>query len=571
MPANRSIVAALMLLVLALAGCSKSTQTPRDMVATANPLASAAAVEMLKEGGNAVDAAVAAQLVLGLVEPQSLGLGGGAFLMFFDARRKRVHAIDGREKAPLQAGENLFLGPDGQPFKRGWVEIGGRSVGVPGTVALMFEAHRRHGRLPWRDLFTPAIRLAEQGFVVSPRLAAAIADAPRLTEDPMARQLFFQQAAPEGPLVPLPAGATLKNPAYAFTLRRIALDGPAAFYAGEVAAQIVSRVRGHPSNPGLMTAWDLAAYRAPEREAVCRTYRGYRICGMPPPSSGGLTALMILRMLEPYRMKDLTSNGPMAAHLIAETSRLAFADRDRYMADGDFVEVPSAPLLSRAYLDGRARTIDPGRDMGEAAPGAPMAEHVVEAGDSGRAEAGTSHLAIVDRRGNAVSMTMTIEQSFGAHIMAAGFMLNNELTDFALKPERDGLKVVNRVEPGKRPRSSMAPMLVFGPDGALFAAVGSPGGSRIIGYVAQTLVALIDWRMTMQQAVALPHILNRNGETELERGTQAEQLAPALAAMGHQVDITELESGLQGIRIVDKRMDGGVDPRREGAVMTSAR
>src|SRR5262245_66238654 len=320
------------------------------MVATANPLASAAAVEMLKEGGNAVDAAVAAQLVLGLVEPQHSGLGGGAFLMFFEARRNKVHAMDGREKAPLQAGESLFLGPDGQPFKRGWVEVGGRSVGVPGTVALLFEAHRRHGRLPWRDLFTPAIRLAEQGFVVSPRLAAAIADAPRLAEDPMARQLFFRQDAPNGPAVPLSAGAMLKNPAYGFTLRRIALDGPAAFYTGEIAAEIGSRVRGHPTNPGLMSAWDLAAYTAPQREAVCRSYRNYRICGMPPPSSGGLTALMILRMLEPYRMKDLTPNGPMAAHLIAETSRLAFADRDRFMADDEFVEVPSAALLAGAHL-----------------------------------------------------------------------------------------------------------------------------------------------------------------------------------------------------------------------------
>src|SRR5262245_8647979 len=571
MPASRSIVAILLFLVLTLSGCSTSTQSARDMVATANPLASAAAVEMLKEGGNAVDAAIAAQLVLGLVEPQSSGLGGGAFLMFFDARRKKVEAIDGREKAPLQAGENLFLGADGQPFKRGWVEIGGRSVGVPGTVALLYEAHRRHGRLPWRELFTPAIRLAEQGFIVSPRLAAALADAPRLAEDPMARQLFFRQAEPGGPMVPLQAGATLKNPAYAFTLRRIALDGPSAFYTGEVAAEIVSRVRGHPTNPGLMTAWDLAAYTAPERKAVCQPYRGYRVCGMPPPSSGGLTALMILRMLEPYRMKDLIPNGPMAAHLIAETSRLAFADRDRYMADDDFVAVPSAALLSRAYLDGRARAVNPGQDMGEAAPGTPTAEQVAEAGDSERAEAGTSHLAIVDRRGNAVSMTMTIEQSFGAHIMAAGFVLNNELTDFALKPERDGMKVVNRVEPGKRPRSSMAPMLVFGPDGDLFAAVGSPGGSRIIGYVAQALVALIDWGMTMQQAVALPHILNRNGETELEKGTAAERLAPELAAMGHAIDITELESGLQGIRIVNGVMDGGVDPRREGTVTTSAR
>jgi len=568
---SRFLPALAVLLLSVLSGCSKNAQTPRDMVASANPLASAAAVEMLKEGGNAIDAAIAAQLVLGLVEPQSSGLGGGAFLLYWDGRRKEVHAFDGREKAPLAAGEKLFIGGDGQPFKRGWVEIGGRSVGVPGTVAMLSQAHRRYGRLPWRDLFAPAIRLAEQGFIVSPRLAAAIADAPRLVEDPMARQLYFRPAEAGGAAAPLPAGATLRNPAYAFTLRRIAMDGPSAFYSGEVAAAIVSRVRGHPTNPGLMTAADLAAYAAPEREPVCRSYRAYRLCGMPPPSSGGMTTLMILRMLESYRMGSLTPNGPMAAHLLAETSRLAFADRDRYMADDDFVEVPREGLLSRRYLDERSRAIDPGRDMGEAEPGKPEPAQMAEAADRDHAEAGTSHLAIVDRRGNAVSMTMTIEQSFGAQIMAAGFMLNNELTDFALKPEEDGIKVANRVEPGKRPRSSMAPMLVFGPDGALFAAVGSPGGSRIIGFVTQALVALIDWGMTMQEAVAMPHILNRNGATELEQGTAAERLAPALAAMGHEVKIAPLESGLQGIRIIDKVMDGGVDPRREGTVMTSAR
>ena len=567
----RSLLAIALLLLPVLSGCAKSAKTPRDMVATANPLASAAAVEMLRAGGNAIDAAVAAQLVLGLVEPQSSGLGGGAFLMYWDARRKDVHAFDGREKAPLAAGENLFIGANGQASKRGWVEIGGRAVGVPGTVAVLFEAHRRYGRLPWRNLFAPAIRLAEQGFTVSPRLAAAIADAPRLLEDPMARQLYFSQAEAGGAAMPLQVGTTLRNPAYGFTLRRIAMDGPQAFYSGEVAAAIVSRVRGHPTNPGVMTVGDLATYKAPERDAVCRSYRAYRLCGMPPPSSGGLTTLMILRMLEPYRIGGLTPNGPMAAHLLAETSRLAFADRDRYMADDDFVAVPRQGLLSRRYLDERSRAIDPGRDMGEAHPGQPEPVAVAAASDSDRAEAGTSHLAIVDRRGNAVSMTMTIEQSFGAHIMAAGFVLNNELTDFALAPEEDGIKVANRVEPGKRPRSSMAPMLVFRPDGTLFAAVGSPGGSRIIGFVAQALVALIDWGMTMQEAVALPHILNRNGATELEAGTAAVRLAPALAAMGHAVKIVPLESGLEGIRIVDKVMDGGIDPRREGSVMTSAR
>ena len=393
--------------------------------------------------------------------------------MYWDARRKDVHAFDGREKAPLAAGENLFIGANGQASKRGWVEIGGRAVGVPGTVAVLFEAHRRYGRLPWRNLFAPAIRLAEQGFTVSPRLAAAIADAPRLLEDPMARQLYFSQAEAGGAAMPLQVGTTLKNPAYGFTLRRIAMDGPQAFYSGEVAAAIVSRVRGHPTNPGVMTAGDLATYKAPERDAVCRSYRAYRLCGMPPPSSGGLTTLMILRMLEPYRIGGLTPNGPMAAHLLAETSRLAFADRDRYMADDDFVAVPRQGLLSRRYLDERSRAIDPGRDMGEAQPGQPEPVAVAAASDSDRAEAGTSHLAIVDRRGNAVSMTMTIEQSFGAHIMAAGFVLNNELTDFALAPEEGEIKVANAG------RAGQAATVVDGADAGLRTGRNAVRGCRV--------------------------------------------------------------------------------------------
>ena len=416
-------------------------------------------------------------------------------------------------------------------------------------------------------LFAPAITLAEQGFTVSPRLAGAIADAPRLIEDRMARQLYFTEVPDvKGDFRPLAAGTTLKNPAYAFTLRRIAMDGPQAFYSGEIAAAIVSAVRSHPTNAGGMTARDLQLYTAPEREPICANYRNHRICSMPPPSSGGLTTLMILRMLEPYRLANLAYDRPMAAHLLTQASRLAFADRDRYMADSDFVEVPAKALMSRDYLYSRARLIDPGKDMGEAAPGDPDELQLPLAADMSRAEAGTSHLAIVDKHGNAVSMTMTIEQAFGAHIMAAGFVLNNQLTDFALTPEEDGVKSVNRVEPGKRPRSSMAPSLVFAPDGTLFAAVGSPGGSRIIGYVSQALMALIDWRMPMQQAVSLPHVINRNGPTELEKGTAAQTLTEALTAMGHTVKPATLESGLQGIRIVEGVMDGGVDPRREGKV-----
>ncbi|MFO1088542.1 MAG: gamma-glutamyltransferase [Hyphomicrobiales bacterium] len=564
-----TVTLSLLLVTLTLASCGEQAKGPA-MVVTANRYASEAAIEMLKQGGSAVDAAIAAQLVLGLVEPQSSGIGGGGFMLTYDRKTGKVSAIDGREKAPAAADDRQFLGPDGQPMKRGVVEIGGLSVGVPGTVALMAEAHAKSGKLPWANLFQPAIRLAEQGFDVSPRLAQAIAEAEPLKNDAMARPIYFvADAGAPGGIAPVKAGTTIRNPAYAFTLRRLAINGPRAFYEGEIADEIVSTVRSHPTNPGRMTAADLAAYTAVDRKPACRPYRAYRVCSMPPPTSGGVAALQILGMLEPYRIGNLEPNDVMAAHLLTQASRLAFADRDRYLADPDFVEVPVKGLLDHGYLRRRAALIDPGKDMGTAQPGDPGKVPEL-AGDPGLYEAGTSHLAIVDRDGNAVSYTTSVEQSFGANIMAAGFVLNNQLTDFSLDPMQDGKPVANRVEPGKRPRSSMTPVLVFAPDDSLFAAVGSPGGSRIIGYVTQALIGLIDWKMPMQEAVDLPHILNRNADTELEGGTAAAALAPALEAMGHKTRVRELNSGLNGIRVVKGRMDGGADKRREGVVLTYA-
>ena len=429
------------------------------------------------------------------------------------------------------------------------------------------EQHQRDGRLDWARLFAPAIRLAEAGFAVSPRLNQLIASEPRLAGDAAARQLYFvPEASAEGGLAAVPGGAILRNPAYAATLKTLANQGGDAFYKGEIAQAIVAAVANRAVNPGLMTPDDLAGYKAVAREAVCAPYRAYTVCGMPPPTSGGLTTLMILRLLEPYRMSALQPNGVMAVHLLSEAGRLAFADRDRYMADADFIDVPVAGLLDRGYLRARARRIDPGRDMGKAEAGDPPGRTAGLAADEALIEHGTSHLAIVDGDGNAVALTTSVEQPFGAHIMAAGFILNNQLTDFSFRPKVDGRAVANRVEAGKRPRSSMAPTLVFGPDGELFAALGSPGGSRIIGYVAQSLVALIDWHMTMAEAVALPHALNRNGKTELEAGTPLVAVAPALMAMGHEVEVRDLTSGLHGVRIVAGIKDGGADPRREGVV-----
>lgn len=536
---------------------------------------------MLRKGGSATDAAIAAQLVLTLTEPQSSGIGGGLFSVHFDGSNGEVTTFDGREKAPMAATERLFLKDDGKPMA--WLDaaLGGRPVGVPGVIAALWKQHQKFGRLTWAELFDPAIRLAETGFQVSPRMAAAIADAEHLEDDEQAQVLYFRpDEAGEHAGEPVPAGHLLRNPAYARTLKLIAKQGPDGFYKGEVAEAIVKSVSGNEVNPGLMTLQDLAAYEAIERPAVCGPYRVWVVCGMGPPSSGGLTSLMILTLLEPYSMPDFDPEGAMAAHLIAQASRLAFADRNVYMADMDFVSVPLAGLIDRAYLRSRARLINPLKDMGQASPGTPPGlEPERKAADASIIEAGTSHLAIIDSDGNAVSMTMSVERAFGARIMAAGFVLNNQLTDFSFVPEQAGEKVANRPQGGKRPRSSMSPTIVLNGDGSLFAAVGSPGGSRIIGYTVRAILGVTDWGLTMQAAFSLPHVINRNTTaTELEDTsphsglqqalTQFNQLAAPLSDLGHEVEVKELTSGLQGIRRTpDNRLDGGADPRREGVII----
>lgn len=535
----------------------------KHMVAAANPLAAEAGRQILREGGSAVDAAIAVQLVLNLVEPQSSGIGGGAFLLHWDQAARKVTALDGRETAPAAARPERFIGADGKPLGFMAAVVGGRSVGVPGTVRLLEDAHKRWGKLGWSQVLAPAIRLAEDGFTVSPRLNGLLARETALKNDPAARAYFYDEAGAARAV-----GAVLKNPAFAATLKAVASGGAAAFYEGPIAADIVATVTGHAGNPGDMTLADLAAYRTVEREPLCGSYRVYRICGMGPPSSGALAVQQILSLVERF---DLARMGPgaNAAHWIAEAGRLAFADRNMFVGDPAFVDVPVSGMLDPAYINSRANLMSADRSMGTARAGEPPRRRAeLRAPADDQIERGTSHISIIDANGNAVSMTTTIEDGFGARIMTkGGFLLNNELTDFNFVPSVNGAPVANRVEPGKRPRSSMAPTLVFDAFGRLYAVVGSPGGSQIIGYVVKTLVGLLDWRLDPQQAVDLANFGSRNGPTEVERGTEAERWTATLQARGHEVRAIDMTSGIQAIIVSPIGYLGGADTRREGVAI----
>ena len=548
---------------LALGACTVPAEvpagTPRQVVVAANPLAAEAGMAMLRQGGSATDAAIATALVLGLVEPQSSGIGGGAFLLHYAAEGSAVSAYDGRESAPARADEALFLKADGTPMAFWEAVVGGRAVGTPGLLRMLELAHRDHGRLPWADLFQPAIRLAEQGFAVSPRLHELIAADKYLKRYPETAA-YFHNAAGD----PLPVGSLLKNQAYADTLRAVAAGGADAFYKGAIAVDIATRVRSVDDNPGRLSYSDLARYQAKRRDPVCLPYRQLTVCGMPPPTSGGVAVLQILKLLEPFDLAALEPASPEAIHLVAEASRLAFADRNRFLADSDFVPVPVEALLDPAYLAARAALIDPTTSLGEAAPGLDSQQAHSPAQPN---PPSTSHLSVVDGEGNAVSMTASIESAFGARLMARGFLLNNELTDFSFRPVVDGQPVANRVQPGKRPRSSMSPTLVLDRRGRFVMAIGSPGGSRIIGYTAKAIVAALDWNLTMQQAVALPNFVNRNGATDLEEGTAVVENKDAFEDLGHEVNIRGMTSGLHGIRRTEAGLEGGADPRREGVVV----
>ncbi len=565
--------------------------TSKFAVAAANPLATDAGYQVLKAGGSAIDAAIAVQMVLTLVEPQSSGIGGGAFLLHADGKGM-VEAFDGRETAPAAVDEKLFLGADGKPLAFIDGVVGGRSVGVPGTVRMLEMAHKQHGKLPWAQLFTPAITLAEGGFKVSARLNTLLKAEQHLKKDPVALAYFYQ---PNGE--PLATGTLLRNQPLADVLKKIAATGSKALLEGDVAQAIVSKVQGHPTNPGKLSLADMAGYQAKKREPLCHDYRAqsrdYRICGMPPPSSGAITIGQILGMLNNTNAAGLplvTGNSGIAGtpgptpsadwlHLYTEASRLAFADRAQYLGDPDFVQAPGGnwmSLLAPAYLAERSKLIAQqpgGQSMKTGKPGNPGAMRTAYAPMPDQPEYGTSHISIIDGLGNAIAMTTTIEDQFGSRQMVRGFLLNNELTDFSYAPaDAEGKPVANRVQPGKRPRSSMAPTLVFDKaSGQLVMSGGSPGGALIIHYTAKTLYGVLNWGLMPQQAINLPNFASLNGPTVLEENRFAPATVDALKARGHEVREQAMTSGLQAITRGQAHgvpmLLGGADPRREGVVM----
>jgi len=548
---------------MATAISERTMQTAEKfMVAAANPHATQAGYDVLKRGGNAIDAMVATQLVLGLVEPQSSGLGGGAFLVYYNADEDRVTTFDGRETAPMAVTPRLFQDDAGDTLKFWDAVVGGLSVGTPGTVKLMYETHKAHGSLDWQSLVQPAIELAENGFPVSERLNQLITnDVERLSVHPDTKAYFFDADG-----APLPVGHLLKNQAYADTLKAIATGGADAFYKGPIAQAIVDKVTT-ASNPGVLAMRDLEYYVIKEREPVCVTYRAHDVCGMGPPSSGALTVGQILGSLEPYNLRDLGPTNVESWRLIGDASRLAFADRGRYMADSDYVPLPVEGLVDRVYLTKRAKLLEGDSALESVSAGEPEWDHSLWFAEDESIEfKSTSHFSIVDAQGNAVSITTTIENGFGSRLMSGGFLLNNELTDFSFASHKDGVPIANRVEPGKRPRSSMSPTIVM-KDDKPYMVIGSPGGSRIIGYVAQSIIAHLDWGMDVQAAINMPHAVNRFGTYDLEEGTGATALKSELEAIGYEVGVRSLTSGLHGIVIDDGKLMGGADPRREGVVM----
>ncbi len=555
---------------LAFSGCetqltdmgnaSKVNVDSEAMVASANPHATRAGLEILRQGGSAVDAAIAVQTVLGLVEPQSSGVGGGAFMMVYDNKTGDVWAYGGRETAPAGVTPELFYGDDGQPLRYFERIASGRSTGVPSVMVMLKKAHDDYGKLPWGPQMEPAITLAEDGFPISPRMAKSIASAGKyaLTRQKNARDYFFEADGK----TPHPAGFVRDNQPYARTLKALQ-DNPRALLEGPIAEKIIEATREEPL-PGTMTLSDMAAYQAQKRPAICTEYRAHKVCGAQPPSSGGIAVQSILGVLENFDMAELGNTG-QGWHTFAEASFLAYADRDKYVADDNFVEVPTEALLDKAYLKSRAALIRPDTAIKDVTAGNPVA--FLRGQDATPDSPGTSHFTIVDKTGLTVSMTTTVESIFGSQRMAEGFMLNNQLTDFsALTHDADGLPIANAPAPGKRPRSSMAPTIVFSPNGEFLFTTGSPGGSSIIAYTAKTIVGMIDWGLTPQEAIDLPNVIARNGSIRLEENRLDEDIIKRLEAMGHTVVRSQGE--ISGLHIIYRQPDGtligGADPRREG-------
>ncbi len=555
----------------------------QDMVAAANPLAVKAGVDILAKGGSAIDAAIAVQMVLNLVEPQSSGIGGGAFMLHLDKATSKVEAYDGREMAPLAATPDMFIGTDGKPLGFTAAVDGGLSVGTPGLLRMLEAAHKAHGKLPWADLFAPAIALADAGFSISERMSVSIKDsAARIKAQGEPGASYFLNADGTAKAT----GTLLKNPELAATFRAIAAGGANAFYTGDIARDIVAKVSTHPTNPGRLTMADLSGYVSKVREPVCAVYRvSYRVCGMPAPSSGGISVLQTLGVLDNFDLARMKANTVDSVHLVSEAYRLAYADRAKYIADPDFVSVPVAGMLDPAYLINRSKLISMQKTMGTPVAGLPAGSSTAGS-DTSLNLPSTSHMSIVDRTGNAISMTTTIENGFGSLQMVRGFLLNNEMTDFSFTDkDADGNLVANRVQPLKRPRSSMAPTFVLNAKtGDLEAITGSPGGSAIIQYTAKTIIGMIDWNLNVQQAINLPNFgAQTNATTSIEKGSVIDNkaLRDELTARGHTVaQSTSFTSGLHGVTFNGLRADGspgllarnpgagryagGADPRREG-------
>jgi gamma-glutamyltranspeptidase/glutathione hydrolase len=531
----------------------------KAVVSAAHPLASEAGLSILKRGGSAADAAIATMLALTVVEPQSSGIGGGGFIVYQPANGP-VGSIDGREKAPGVASPKQFLGEDGKPMPFMKAATGGRSVGVPGNVALAAEAHKKWGKLPWATLFEPAIKLAE-GFIISPTMARFIAFG----------QDSLKQAGPEGRALyydkdgaPLKAGTTFRNDKLAATLRLIAAKGADAFYKGPIAASIVKTVSTADANPTAMTLADLAAYKAEVRDPVCGTYRQYKICGMGPPSSGGTGVLAMLKQLERFDMKGLGKDNPVSWHLFGESQRLAYADREKWIGDPGFVAVPTKGLADPAYLGARSALINAGERMAKAEAGMPAGAPTARVNAADNEVAGTTNFAVADSAGNITTWTSTVEKTFGSGLVAEGFVLNNELTDFNFAPEDQGKLTANHVQPGKRPRSAMSPTIVYDASGKPILAIGAAGGVTIIAQVTKAIIGVLDWGLPVEEAIALPQLIAIGDRFAVEKGTMLETMIPAFTAMGHKPVATALPLKLNGVQRVAGGWRGGADARGEG-------
>ena len=557
-------------LALLLAACATQPAAlaphpapPVGAVSAADPRAAEAGMEILRAGGSASDAAAAIMLALTVVEPQSSGIGGGGFLVYHSEADRHLVTFDGRETAPHAATPAYFLDAEGRPRSHDDAIPGGLSVGVPGNLRLIEMAHQRYGRVPWARLFEPAIRLARDGFAITPRLHRALSQPGSLAGfSPWGRAQFYQADGQ-----PKPVGTLLRNPQLAALLEEIAARGPEPFYTGSHAQALVTTVRTAPRNPSPMVRDDLVTYQARQREALCGSYRGYRICGMGPPSSGATTVFAILRQLERFDLRALGPDDPVSWHLIAESMRLAYADREAYLGDPDFVRVPVPGLMDPDYLQSRSRLISPDRSIPHAEAGTPPGAERRRAAPVAD-ETGTSHFVAVDAAGNVASYTSTIESAFGSGLTLDGLFLNNELTDFSFAPEADGVPRANRVEGGKRPRSSMSPTIVYDSDGRVRLAIGAAGGTTIIAQVAKALIGIIDWDMTAQQAIAMPQVMGLGDRVIVERHPGAERLAERLRALGHQVGFAEPRTyKANAVEFRAGLWIGAADPRSEGVAL----